>query len=399
VTSARSAPDDTSGGGGLGSARTGLLVLAVAVFAAVTTELLPVGLLPQISSAFGVSNGTAGLLVSAYAAMVAVFSVPLALATRRLPRKPLLLATIGGYLVCNIVAAVAPSFAVLAASRVVGGITHALFFSVCIGYSTRLVPASQTGRALALASVGVSAGLVLGVPIGTALGAALGWRVAFGSLAVLVALVLAVAASVLPPVEGPRDDADAHPGRRRDLATVVSANGLTYLGTYVLYTYVSILLLDSGVAPRWIGPTLLLFGTCGLVGLRIAAAELDHRPRASAVLIPAAMAVGTGAVALAYPRLVPVIVAGMVWLAAFGPAASLYQSASVRTRASSPETAGAWINASSNAGIGAGAALGAVIMSHLGLTWVAGASGAIVACSAVLALLSRAAFPPRGGPV
>jgi predicted MFS family arabinose efflux permease len=92
-------------------------------------------------------------------------------------------------------------------------------------------------------------------------------------------------------------------------------------------------------------------------------------------------------------------VAGMVWLAAFGPAASLYQSASVRTRASSPETAGAWINASSNAGIGAGAALGAVIMSHLGLTWVAGASGAIVACSAVLALLSRAAFPPPGGPV
>lgn len=379
----------------LGSARPALVVLAVSVFAAVTTELLPVGLLPQIGSAFGVGDGTAGLLVSAYAVMVAVLSVPLALATRRLPRKPVLLATIGGYVVSNVVAATAPSFGVLAAGRVVGGITHALFFSVCIGYSARLVPATLTGRAMALVSVGVSGGLVLGVPLSTAVGAALGWRVAFGAMAVLVALVLLLAATVLPPVDGPSGDGTAHPGRRRDLATVVVANGVTYLGTYVLYTYVSILLLDSGAAERWVGPTLLLFGTCGLVGLRLAAAQLDHRPRGSAILVPALMAVGAGGVALAYPALGAVVVAGMVWLAAFGPAASLYQSASVRTAASPPETAGAWINASSNAGIAGGAALGGAVMASSSLTWVAWTSAAIVAASAALALVSHAAFPPR----
>ncbi|GAA4715100.1 MFS transporter [Nocardioides conyzicola] len=382
--------------GGLGSARTGLLVLAVAVFAAVTTELVPVGLLPQISSAFDVSTGTAGLLVSAYAVMVAVLSVPLALATRRLPRKPVLLVTVGGYGVSNVVAAVAPTFGVLAAGRVVGGITHALFFSVCIGYAARLVPPTQTGRAMALASVGVSGGLVLGVPLSTAVGEALGWRVAFGAMAVLVGLVLVMAVVVLPPVEGPRDDEDRHPGRRWDLASVVTANGLTYLGTYVLYTYVSVLLLDSGASERWVAPTLLLFGVCGLVGLRITAAQLDRRPRGSAILVPLLMAVGCGATALAYPRLALVVAAGMVWLAAFGPAASLYQSASVRTAASAPETAGAWINASSNAGIAGGAALGGAVMASSGLTWVAGVAAVIVAASAILALLSRSAFPPGG---
>ena len=79
----------------------------------------------------------------------------------------------------------------------------------------------------------------------------------------------------------------------------------------------------------------------------------------------------------------------MVWLAAFGPAASLYQSASVRTSASSPETAGAWINASSNAGIAGGAALGGVVMATAGLTWVAWTAAAIVAASAALALVPR----------
>ena len=88
----------------------------------------------------------------------------------------------------------------------------------------------------------------------------------------------------------------------------------------------------------------------------------------------------------------------MLWLAAFGPAASLYQSASVRTSASSPELAGAWINASSNAGIGGGAALGGVVMAQSGLTWVAWAAAAIVAASAALAFASRAAFPPGGRP-
>lgn len=82
-----------------------------------TTELLPVGLLPQIGSALEVSDGTAGLLVSAYAGTVAVLSVPLALVTRRLPRKPVLLATLGGYVVSNVVAAAAPTFGVLAAGR------------------------------------------------------------------------------------------------------------------------------------------------------------------------------------------------------------------------------------------------------------------------------------------
>jgi predicted MFS family arabinose efflux permease len=175
------------------------------------------------------------------------------------------------------------------------------------------------------------------------------------------------------------------------------ANGLTYLGTYVLYTYISFLLIDSGVARGWVAPTLLLFGVCGLIGLRIAAAQLDDRPRGSAILIPALMATGAG-VALAYPHLAPVVMADMVWLTAFGPAASLYQSASVRTTASAPETAGAWINASSNAGIAGGAALGGVIMAELGITWVAWASTAIVAASAALALLSVSAFAPGALP-
>src|SRR3984957_10979709 len=183
---------------GLGGARADLIILSLSAFAAVTTEMSPVGLLPAIGHAFGVAESTAGLLVSLYAVLVAALAVPLTLATRRVPGKRLLLIALGSYTVSNVISALAPSFALLAAGRAVGGVTHALFFSVFIGYVTRLVPPAQTGRALAIASGGASAGFVLGVPLTTALGNAAGWRAAFVALAALTAVAGVLVAVRLP---------------------------------------------------------------------------------------------------------------------------------------------------------------------------------------------------------
>ena len=77
---------------GLGGARADLIILSLSAFAAVTTEMAPVGLLPAIGHAFGVAESTAGLLVSLYAVLVAALAVPLTLATKRIPGKRLLLA-------------------------------------------------------------------------------------------------------------------------------------------------------------------------------------------------------------------------------------------------------------------------------------------------------------------
>ena len=154
----------------------GLVALTLATFVAITTELVPVGLLPQISSDLEVTESVAGLLVTVYAFMVAALAIPLTLGTRRLPRKGLLLVTLVAYTVSNALVGIAPSFGLVAAGRAVGGIAHALFFSLSIGYASRLVLPQVTGRALALVTAGASAGLVLGVPLSTALGIAVGWR-------------------------------------------------------------------------------------------------------------------------------------------------------------------------------------------------------------------------------
>lgn len=372
----------------------GLISLAVASCLAVTTEMLPVGLLPAIGAGFDVPESSTGLLVSLYAGMVALLAVPMTIVTRSLPRKPLLLATVAGYIVSNAVVAFAPTFAVVVGGRVVGGAAHALFFSLCIGYAPRLVDRAHVGRALAVATGGASVGFVLGVPLSTSLGTATGWRTAFGLLAVLSALTLVLVAKFLPtvPAESPTLQADVGRGRR-SLTAVVTSNALTYVGQYVLYTYISILFLTAGVSDSSIGPVLLICGACGLIGLWFAGRMLDRNPRRTTIVILAIVLVGVLAVGSAHPSLIAVVIAAAVWNGAFGGVPSLYQSAAVRTHATSPEMAGAWVNASSNIGIAVGAAIGAALLPATGVSGLPWIAALVIGCGLVVAVVARRAFP------
>ncbi len=374
----------------------GLLALTLATFAAITTELVPVGLLPQISSDLEVSESVAGLLVTVYAFMVAALAVPMTLGTRRAPRKGLLLGTLVAYTVSNALVGIAPSFGLVAVGRAVGGVAHALFFSLSIGYAARLVVPRVTGRALALVTAGASAGLVLGVPLSTALGTAVGWRSSFLVLAGACALATLLVAFLLPPVSG--DDAPhadhTRRDRRRQLGVVTTSNAVTYLAQYTVYTFISVILLATGLTEQAVGPVLLGLGAVGLVGTTYAAVSLDRRPRRGTIVVHAVMAVGLLAVGLAFPSRTGVLVASAVWSGAFGAMASVFQTAAIRTRGGSPDVIGALVNSTANIGIGGGAALGAVVLVGPGLDALPFVGAGLVAVSLGVILVARRAFPP-----
>lgn len=381
--------------GAVRDAAGGLLALGLATFVAITTELVPVGLLPVISADLSVAESTAGLLVTAYAVMVAVLAVPLTTATRRLPRKAVLLGALTVYTLSNVLVALAPTFAVVAVARALGGASHAVFFSVSIGYASRLVRPHLAGRALALVTLGASAGFVLGVPLSTSLGTAVGWRTAFVVLAGACALSGVLTALLLPPVPGggaPPDDG-ARGARRSALAGATSANALVYLGHYTVYTYVSVLLLGAGLAAVAVGPALLVIGGLGLLGAAYAAARLDARLRQTTVVTLVVVGGGVLALGVAYPGTVGTLVAAAVWSIGFGAVAAVFQTAAIRTRGASPDVVGALVNASANIGIGGGAALGALVLDGAGRGAVPYAGAVLVGAALLVVLLARRAFP------
>jgi predicted MFS family arabinose efflux permease len=373
----------------------GLVALTLATFLAVTTEVLPVGLLPAIGADMRVSDSVTGLLVTVYAFMVAALAVPLTLSTARFSRKGLLLATLIAYTVSNAVVAVAPNFAVLAAGRAFGGIAHALFFSVSIGYASRLVLPAVTGRALALVTAGASAGFVLGVPLSTSLGTELGWRAAFGVLAGACAVTVLIVAFLLPPVPG---GGHTHTGagvgpRRMRLAVVSTANTVVYLGQFTVYTYVAVLLLASGLGAAGVGPVLLGLGGVGLVGTWFAAVTLDRRPRAAVVVLLGAVVIGLVAIGVVFPALGGVLAAAVLWGAGIGGVASVFQTAAIRTRGASPEVIGALVNTTANIGIGVGAAIGSAVLAGPGLGWLPFAGAAPVLAGLIIVVTARRSFP------
>ncbi|MBN9583284.1 MAG: MFS transporter, partial [Afipia sp.] len=161
------------------SASLPLLALAAASFGIGTTEYVVMGLLPDVAVDLGVSVPKAGLLVSGYALSVAFGSPFLAVATARLDRRRALLALMAVFIVGNLACALAPTYALLMAARILTALCHGAFFGLGAVVAAAIVAPARKARAIAMMFAGLTLANVLGVPFGTAIGEAFGWRDTF----------------------------------------------------------------------------------------------------------------------------------------------------------------------------------------------------------------------------
>ncbi|MGN8048771.1 MFS transporter [Curtobacterium sp. 22159] len=373
----------------------GIAVLGLATFFAITTELMPVGLLGTMSADLGVSESTMGIVVTVYAAAVAILALPLTSLTARLPRKAVLVSTLVGYAVSNVMIALAPSFAVVCAGRVVGGVAHALFFSVASAYATRIVPPRLAGRAIAFVYSGSSLGFVIGVPVATWAAQSVGWRPAVGAVAVAAATLAVVALLFLPSVRGASSPHIGSPRAwaRTGLLSVVVADLLLFAGHYVVYTYIGPYAVDAGLASGMVSGALLLLGGTGVVGLWLAGTFVDRAPRQTLIAAVAVMAGALAALPFVHGSLLGTMVVAGLWMAANGTTGTLFMAAAIRTGGVSPDIAGALVNGASNIGIAAGAAIGGQALGTIGLQSVPFAGAAVLLGSLGVVVAARRGFP------
>lgn len=100
-----------------------------------TSEFMPIGLLTDIAADFRMTEAQAGMLITIYAYVVMLMSLPLMIAASRYPLRKLLLATISLFAVSHVASAFATGFWTLLLSRI--GVAFASPFS---GLSPRLSP-------------------------------------------------------------------------------------------------------------------------------------------------------------------------------------------------------------------------------------------------------------------
>ena len=174
--------------------RRGLLViLGFLSFSAVYNGLVMSPVLEQLAREFGITTGTAGLVVAAYGApgiAVALLAGPY---SDRIGRKPFLV--IGPLVmgIATLAAAIAPSFGLMVAARIASGVGAAVIFPNSNATIADVFPFRERGRAIG-AVIGMNTmASVIGVPIAGIVAEATTWRVSVGivgGLAVLAAIVL-----------------------------------------------------------------------------------------------------------------------------------------------------------------------------------------------------------------
>lgn len=368
-----------------------LALLALGTFAAVTSEVLPVGLLPAIGRGLNADEASVGLLVSAYAFVVAGASLPLTGLIARWPRKRVLTVLLVVYAAGNAAFALTHDYGVAVAARLLAALAHAGFFTVAIGAAIALVPEHRAGRAAAWVYSGTTLALAGGVPAGTALGTAIGWRWAFAAIALVLLVVAALVALLLPSAPPPAATATEpirQTLRRRPVLLVAGVITLLTLGHYTAFTYASPILTSAGIGEGRVSLVLLGYGLAGALGLWLAGAAADREPLKA--LLAAALVTAIALLALGVPGrpVALVVVAMLVWGAAFWALPTLLQALARRASEEAADTAPGVVNATFNVGIAAGGLLGGRVLLLASPSATALAGAALVAGALALVGLS-----------
>ncbi|WP_127794509.1 MFS transporter [Agromyces sp. LHK192] len=373
-----------------------LLVLGGSTFTMVTAEMLPTAVLPQMTAGLGVDEVRTGLLVSIWAAVVVIGSIPLVRLTRRFPRRAVIAWSLVALAASSALTAIAPAYEFVVGARVLGALAVGLLWATTNAHTADLVADRALARAIAVVLGGATLGMVLGTPIANLVAQAIGWRAAFGALAALTLVAAALVATVVR--RGPRDaSTDAAPSRvapspetsavrpaMRPVLALIALVALVLVGHYGAYTYITRLVEDPAAAlPGGMGTMLLVFGLASAAGVVVAGRYGELTGRA---LVVSAIATGASVAALAVVDVHAVVGTAVViaWGVASGALPPLAQTMILRL--AGPEgrdLASALIPVVFNLGIAIGAGAAAGLVGLVGVGAVPFAGAAVIGASAV----------------
>lgn len=369
--------------GGL-SLRHWLSVIAIAVvsFMMVTTEYLPVGIIPAMAADLGVSHGTAGLTVTIPALVAALGALLVSVLAGRFDRRTVLAGLSIMLVAANVIAVVAPSFGVLLAGRVLVGIALGGFWTIGIAVGPRLMPEPTGTRGTTVIFSGISLGTIAGVPAGTLVGDLLGWRAAFGAAGAVSIVALAGLAMFVPPLPA------GHRTRWADLPALLAVSqarlglllaALTFGGVFFAYPYIAPFLgIVSRMDASGINLMLLVFGAAGFFGNIVGGWMAGRSNRLAMAVTSIALAVPVFLLAAYGESKIFTSVLVCVWGLAYGALSITCQSWVARAAPGEIERGAALFVATIEIAVAFGAWIGGAVVDGLGVTSTMIVSGAVV---------------------
>ncbi|HAC9805842.1 TPA_asm: sugar transporter, partial [Salmonella enterica subsp. enterica serovar Typhimurium] len=362
-----------------------VVTLAIAAFIFNTTEFVPVGLLSDIAESFHMQTAQVGIMLTIYAWVVAVMSLPFMLLTSQMERRKLLIYLFVLFIASHVLSFLAWNFTVLVISRIGIAFAHAIFWSITASLAIRLAPAGKRAQALSLIATGTALAMVLGLPIGRVVGQYFGWRTTFFAIGMGALITLLCLIKLLPKLPS------EHSGslkslpllfRRPALMSLYVLTVVVVTAHYTAYSYIEPFVQNvAGLSANFATVLLLILGGAGIIG-SLVFGKLGNRHASSLVSIAIALLV----VCLLLPAAeseAHLAILSIFWGIAIMVIGLGMQVKVLALAPDATDVAMALFSGIFNIGIGAGALVGNQVSLHWSMSAI-GYIGAIPACAALV---------------
>lgn len=364
-----------------------VVTLAIAAFIFNTTEFVPVGLLSDIAESFHMQTAQVGIMLTIYAWVVAVMSLPFMLLTSQMERRKLLIYLFVLFIASHVLSFLAWNFTVLVISRIGIAFAHAIFWSITASLAIRLAPAGKRAQALSLIATGTALAMVLGLPIGRVVGQYFGWRTTFFAIGMGALITLLCLIKLLPKLPS------EHSGslkslpllfRRPALMSLYVLTVVVVTAHYTAYSYIEPFVQNvAGLSANFATVLLLILGGAGIIG-SLVFGKLGNRHASSLVSIAIALLVVCPLLLLpAAESEAHLAILSIFWGIAIMVIGLGMQVKVLALAPDATDVAMALFSGIFNIGIGAGALVGNQVSLHWSMSAI-GYIGAIPACAALV---------------
>ncbi|MEQ4922200.1 sugar transporter [Proteus hauseri] len=364
-----------------------VIILSFAAFVFNTTEFVPVALLSDISESFAMVPAKTGLMITIYAWVVALMSLPLMLVTSKVERRKLLIVLFAVFILSHVLSGIAWDFNSLIVGRIGVAFSHAVFWSITASLAIRVAPHGKRAQALGLLATGTALATVLGLPIGRVIGQWLGWRATFMGIGVLALITMIALMRYLPLLPS------EHSGslksvplllKRAPLVGIFILTVIAVTAHFTAYSYIEPFVIDiAHLDQNFATLVLLIFGGAGIVGSVLFSRYSTKMPTSFLFFALILLTFCLGLLMISSQNISTFIILIIFWGIGFMCIGLGLQVKVIDLAPDATDVAMSIYSGIFNIGIGAGALLGNQIILHVDMTDV-GYAGTLLSIIAVI---------------